>query len=46
MKIGYFSPSYKRPEKSKTQLIYPFIKLVVRESEAENYIKNGRKLVG
>jgi hypothetical protein len=45
MKIGYFSPSYKRPEKSKTQLIYPFIKLVVRESEAENYIKNGNDII-
>jgi len=45
MKIGYFAPSYKRPEKSKTQLIYPFVKLVVREMESEEYIKNGNDVV-
>jgi hypothetical protein len=45
MKIGYFAPSYKRPEKSKTQLIYPFVKLVVRESEGDEYKKNGNDFV-
>jgi hypothetical protein len=45
MKIGYFAPSYKRPEKSKTQLIYPFVKLVVRESEGNEYKKNGNDFV-
>jgi hypothetical protein len=45
MNIGYFSPSYKRPEKSKTQIIYPFVKLVVKESEEEDYAKNGNDIV-
>jgi hypothetical protein len=45
MKIKYFAPSYKRPEKSITQKKYPFIKLVVKESEAEEYIKNGNDIV-
>ena len=34
MRIKIFAPSYKRPEKSITQITYPFVKLVVRESEA------------
>jgi hypothetical protein len=45
MKIGYFAPSYKRPEKSITQTIYPFVKLVVRESEADEYLKNGNEII-
>ena len=38
MRIKIFAPSYKRPEKSITQINYPNVKLVVRESEAEEYI--------
>ena len=45
MKIGYFSPSYKRPEKSSTQIKYPFVKLVVRESESDEYLKNGNDII-
>ena len=45
MKIKIFAPSYKRPEKSITQIIYPFVKLVVRESEAEEYRKNGNDII-
>lgn len=45
MNIKYFAPSYKRPEKSITQINYPAVKLVVRESEAEEYRKNGNEIV-
>ena len=45
MKIKIFAPSYKRPEKSITQLKYPEVKIVVRESEAEEYRKNGNDIV-
>lgn len=45
MKIKIFAPSYKRPEKSITQINYPSVTLVVRESEAEEYRKNGNKIV-
>ncbi len=45
MKISFFAPSYKRPEKSITQTLYPFIKLVVKESEADEYINNGNDIV-
>ena len=45
MKIKIFAPSYKRPEKSITQITYPFVKLVVRESEADKYRKNGNDIV-
>lgn len=45
MKIGYFAPSYKRPEKSKTQILFPFVKIVVKESEADEYIKNGNDII-
>ena len=41
MKVKIFAPSYKRPEKSITQINYPVVKLVVRESEAEEYRENG-----
>ena len=41
MKIGYFAPSYKRPYKSITQQKYPFVTLIVKEEEAEEYIRNG-----
>jgi hypothetical protein len=39
MKVKFFAPSYKRSEKSISQIKYPFVKLVVRESEAEEYKK-------
>tara|TARA_R100001443_G_C3347312_1_gene175927 strand:+ start:596 stop:1336 length:741 start_codon:yes stop_codon:yes gene_type:complete len=45
MKIKIFAPSYKRPEKSITQIIYPSVKLVVRESEAKEYRKNGNDII-
>jgi hypothetical protein len=45
MKVKFFSPSYKRPIKSSTQILYPFVKLVVRESDADEYIKNGNDIV-
>jgi len=45
MKVKFFAPSYKRPEKSITQITYPFVKLVVRESEADEYISNGNDIV-
>ena len=40
MKIQFYAPSYKRTEKSITQKMYPFVKLIVRESEADEYIAN------
>jgi len=45
MKIKIFAPSYKRPEKSITQIMYPFVKLIVRESEADEYRKNGNDII-
>jgi len=45
MKVKFFAPSYKRPEKSTTQKKYPLVKLVVKESEADDYIKNGNDIV-
>lgn len=45
MNIGYFSPSYKRPEKSKTQILFPFVKLVVKESESNDYLINLNEIV-
>ena len=45
MKVKIFAPSYKRPEKSITQIKYPEVKLVVRESEADEYIANGNDIV-
>lgn len=45
MKIGYFAPSYKRPEKSVTQKRYEFIKLVVCESQAGEYLKNNNDII-
>ena len=45
MKIVFYAQSYKRPEKSITQKLYPFVKLVVKESEAEEYIQNGNEVV-
>jgi len=45
MKVKFYSPSYKRPEKSITQIHFPDVQLVVRESEAEEYIANGNDVV-
>lgn len=45
MKVKFFAPSYKRPSKSDTQKNYPFVKLVVKESEAEEYKKNGNDIL-
>lgn len=45
MKVKIFAPSYKRPEKSITQINYPVVKLVVRESEAEEYRENGNEII-
>lgn len=45
MKIIYLSPSYRRPEKSITQEAYPFVKLVVAESERAEYESNGNEVV-
>jgi hypothetical protein len=45
MKVKFFAPSYKRPEKSITQKTYPFVKLVVKESEAKSYTENGNDIV-
>ena len=39
--IGYFAPSYKRPKGTTTQENYPFVKYVVAEFEAEDYLKEG-----
>lgn len=45
MKVKFFAPSYKRPQKSITQINYPSVKLVVKESEAQQYIDNGNDVV-
>ena len=45
MKVKFYSPSYKRPEKSITQIHFPDVQLVVRESEADEYIANGNNVV-
>lgn len=41
MKVKFFAPSYKRPQKSRTQILYPFVKLVVMESEEKAYRDQG-----
>ena len=45
MKISFYCPSLRRPEKSITQLNYPFVKLVVKEDEVKDYEENGNELV-
>lgn len=46
MRIGYFSPSFKRSGiKSLAQKAYPFIKLVVAESEAQAYRDAGNDVI-
>jgi len=44
MRVKFFAPSYRRPQKSITQKNYPFVKLVVSEKEAEEYRKNGNDI--
>ncbi len=41
--IGYYSPSYKRPNGVITQRRYSEVIYVVRESDADDYINNGHK---
>lgn len=44
MRVAFFAPSYKRPIRSSTQKLYPFVKLVVRESEADEYREAGNDI--
>ena len=44
-KIGFFIPSYKRPVRCRTQQNYPICKMVVRESDREDYIRGGNDIV-
>ena len=39
--IGYYSPSYKRPKTVKTQAYLPFVKYVVADFEADDYLREG-----
>lgn len=41
MTIAYLSPSYKRAKGVITQEMYPFVKYVVAEFEAEDYLREG-----
>lgn len=45
MRVKFYAPSYKRTEKSITQINYPFVKLVVKEDEADQYRENGNDIV-
>lgn len=45
MRVKFYSPSYRRPELSITQITYPFVRLVVCESQADEYRKNGNDIV-
>ncbi len=45
MRVKFYAPSYKRSEKSITQINYPFVKLVVKEDEADQYRENGNDIV-
>ena len=45
LRIKYFVPSYKRPVRCRTQELYPIVKLVVRESDKDEYIKGGNDIV-
>ena len=42
--IRFFAPSYRRPERSITQLTYPFVTLIVAESEREAYEQAGNRV--
>ena len=39
--IKYYAPTYKRPDGCFTQKYLPFVKYVVAEFEAEDYLRNG-----
>lgn len=43
--VKIIAPSYKRPEKSITQSKYPFVHLVVMESERDAYVDNGNDII-
>jgi hypothetical protein len=45
MRVKFYAPSYRRPEKSITQMTYPQVQLVVSASEAEEYQNNGNEIV-
>ena len=45
MKVKIYAPSYRRPQKSITQTLYPSVKLVVRESEADEYLENDNDII-
>lgn len=45
MNIGFFAPSYHRPQKSTTQTLFPFVKIVCKESESKEYAENGNDIV-
>lgn len=43
--IRFFVPSYRRPQRSITQRTYPFVTLIVAESEREDYEKAGNRVM-
>lgn len=45
MKVEYYIPSYKRPQKSITQTNYPFAKVVVSADDADKYLDNGNDII-
>ena len=45
MKVKIYAPSYRRPQKSITQTLYPSVKLVVKESEADEYLENDNDII-
>lgn len=45
MRVEYYIPSYKRPQKSITQKNYTFAKVVVSEDDADAYKKNGNDII-
>ena len=45
MKIVFYAPSYKRPEKSITQKLYPFVKLVVKKVKQKSISRTGMRLL-
>lgn len=46
MKVKFFSPSYKRGfELSSTQVLFPFVEMVVCETEGEEYRKSGNRVI-
>lgn len=45
MRVKFYAPSYRRPQKSVTQATFPQVTLVVAESEAEEYTSHGNQIV-